>query len=248
MQSQNHILDAPPTDSNFAETINVSGKSNYGAPLYKPLLMNNWMSNIAQQYAIDSFDYSTTSIYDSVLFRKGISHYSGLTLTANLPWFVWFTEMYQSFECHFDLVLIPVKHSAHRGVISVSCTLFGATPENISENFLPVEHFDISGEDTVEYVYPIPNVYAFSAKTFYEKGRNMTTKDTAATVPQFSTLLTTVDIRAVTPLASSSMLPPTITFIVCLRPDLSTLKLHNPVLGSNRRFVNADRFPTWHHD
>lgn len=248
MQSQNHVLDAPPTDSNFAETVNVSGKSNYGAPLYKPLLMNDWMSNIAQQYAISAFDYTTTSTYDSTLYHAQIAHTTGIVDLNIQPWFLWFVSMYQSFECMFDLVLIPVKHSAHRGVISVFCTLFGSSVDNVAQAFTPVEHFDISGEDTNEYVYPIPNVYAFSGKTFYERARNLTTNLTAATTPQYSTFLTTVDIKAVTPLASSSMLPSSVTFLVCLRPRLSTLKLHNPVLGSMGRYYVNGRFSNWNHD
>lgn len=250
MQAQsNHVFDAPSIDTNFPTTVSVAGKSNYGAPLYKTLSYNNWLQNISIPYAIASFDYSTTSIRSTPLFNDSINAFTGTTTSIIMPWFIWFITNYQAFECAFDLVLRPVKHSAHRGVIGVSTTLFGSSSTNISQGFLPIKHFDISGEDTAEYVYPIPNIYAFGAKAFYEKGRILYEPvPTSSTQPIYATQMAHLRIEAVTPLVASSMLPSTITFIVLLRPNLSTLKLHNPVLAASQRLASVNRPLTWTHD
>lgn len=248
MQAQNHVLDAPVGDSNFAGTVNVSGKSNYGAPLLKPLAYNGWMNNIAQEYAIITFNYSDTNAVGDILFSDSVHPFYGTTTGNIMPWFLWFLTNYQSFECQFDLVFKPVKHSSHRGVFSVASTLFGSSSTNLEQGFLPLKHFDISGENSDEYVYPIPQVYAFSAKTFYEYGRNLSSVSAAATTPFYATYLANVNVRVSTPLVSSSMLPSQISVIMCLRPNISTLKVSNPVLASSVRTIATQRLTNWSHD
>lgn len=215
--------------SNFPTTIGVVGKTHYGDPLYKTIDSNSWLMNIAQEYVVFTFEYSTTStgsLYSNPLLPKPTD------VATNPPWFWWFMGFYMGFECEFDVLFEPIKHSAHRGAFSVSITVNDPTAEHIASGFLPLKIFDISGE-TSDLVYPVPNVYAYNAKMYPNDNRSITEIITGSR-PYMSMSLGTIDINAVTPLAASAMLPDTITILVKLLPKIQTLRLVNPILPYDR--------------
>lgn len=240
-----HALSMSDVDTTFPTTVPVAGKANYGDPIYKTP-QHAWLANIGQEFAIDSFDYSTTSVSITPIYSSAIFPYNMAATVSQLsiPWFVWYVCQFQSWTCAFDLVLQPVKHSAHRGALSVACTLNRPDGENLSSQFLPVQIYDISGDTDSEYVYPIPCVYAFSAKIPIESARNLTSNETER-IPKYAFNLTHLTVMPVVPLSSSDMLPPTITFKVILRPKIETLTVNHPVLPSYHRLVGGRITSVW---
>lgn len=220
----------PPVDTTFPSTVPVAGKASYGLPVQNNII-NSWFQNIMQDFCIDTFEYSTSSSMTTPLFSRLISPFPD-NANYNLPWWTWYVCQFQEWRCKFDLVLVPIKHSSHRGAISVSCTLNPPSDEKLSTQFLPVMTFDISGDVQSEYVYPIPCVYAFSSKTQFENARNLTGIDNHL-IPKFTLDLTHLTIMAFTPLSSSAMLPSVITFKILLRP--SNLEVSHPVNPSFHR-------------
>lgn len=235
----------PDVDTTFPTTVPVVGKANYGEPIYKTPQFS-WLSNIGQEFAIDFFDYWTTSTSESPIYSSDIFPYdmAVASTAAALPWFVWYLCQFQSWTCAFDLVLKPIKHSAHRGALSVACTLNEPTTDNLTTQFLPINIYDISGDTESEYVYPIPCVYAFSAKIPIEGARNLTNNVTEI-IPKYAYNLTRLTILPVTPLASSSMLPNVITIKIILRPRMETLTVNHPVLPSYHRLRSGRITSVW---
>lgn len=245
MNTTEHVMQAQPIDSTFSSTIQVAGKANYGAPLYKSITENSWLMNIAQDFAFATFVYTTSSDGSNYLFNSPIYPYIG-SQNDILPWFPWFLSNYIGFKCDFDLVLEPVMHSAHRGVISVCCTINAPSTINSSEGFLPLENFDISGATCTELIYSLPNVYAYSGKMLYDVNRDLSSLPAGDTrLPYMFDKIGNVGIRAVTPLSSSNMLPSNINIILKLRPKIETLELFSPVLGASGKLSGDRMGPTW---
>lgn len=240
-QQSLHALSMPPVDTTFPSTVPVAGEASYGIPVSKPAT-NAWMSNIMQDICIGSFEYSNTSSLHDPLFSRLIYPFP-TTSQYRLPWFVWYVSQYQSWSSSFDLVLQPIKHSSHRGAIAVMCTHEEPNADQIFEAFLPMKIFDISGDGEAEYIYPIPNVYAFTSKTAYDSSRNLTSIENFL-LPKYALALTHLTITAQVPLSTSSMLPSTITFKVLLRPK-GDLKVSHPVLPSTSRFYEGRINNTW---
>lgn len=248
MNQTEHIMQTQPTDSTFASTVTVAGKSNYGEPIYKSLINNQWLQNITQEYVVSSFTYSTSNNAGNLLYNTVLNP---VFLTNNMmPWFIWFVSNYQGFKCDFDLVLEPIMHSAHRGILAVAVTLDMPSSVNSDSGFLPIENFDISGASDQEYVYALPNVYAFNGKMYFEDARDLGTPiSSTSRVPIMATRLGYLQIRAVTPLASSSMLPNTITVLIKLRPKIQNLTVFAPIIPSAERLATVGRLaPEWLND
>lgn len=240
-QQSLHALSMPDIDTTFPSTVPVAGEASYGvSTVTHP--ENTWMANIGQDICLDYFDYTTSSESGTILFDKNISLYL-VNNTPILPWHIWFVSQYQSWSCEYDLILKPVKHSAHRGAISVSCTLNTPTDKNTDSSFLPIKIFDISGDTDGEYVYSIPSVYAFSTKTNFEQARNLI--NFGSSVPKYTYNLTWLRITSVVPLVSSSLLPSTITFKVILRPNIKTFSVGHPLLPSYHRIGDGRISTTW---
>lgn len=240
-QQSLHALSMPPVDTTFPSTVPVAGEASYGIPVSKPAT-NAWMSNIMQDFCIGSFDYEVTSSLTTPIYSTRIYPFR-TNAQLRLPWFHWYVSQFQSWSSSFDLVLQPIKHSAHRGAIGVICTHEVPSNESLTNGFLPMKIFDISGDDESEYVYPIPNIYAFSTKTTYDDARNLTDIDDFL-LPKYAYALTNLTVMAQVPLSSSSLLPPLITFKVLLRPK-GDLKVSHPVLPSTSRLAEGRITKFW---
>nr|WPV63620.1 MAG: hypothetical protein [Wufeng shrew polycipivirus 3] len=246
-----HVMSVQEAQSTFPAAVSVVGKSNYGEPIYKSLTHNSWLSNIGQEFVIANFNYSTNSSQTEPLFQDYIYPVNTNANNATISWFNFFVSNYQSFTCRFDILLEVVKHSAHRGIISMAFTVLKPTAQNLSEQFLPIALYDISGEEEMDYVYSIPSIYAVGSKMFIDSARDITNEKLAVTqrVPQLMNQLGYLTISAIVPLESSAMLPSEITCILKLRPDISTLRTYHPVLGSSNRFTAGQRMPgLWQND
>lgn len=240
-----HVMSIPEADSTFSSSVTAVGKANYGAPLYKPLLNNAWISNIGQEYVWGYFEYTTTSIgavpgFTGAPINPMLGNWDALTP----PWFVWFLSHYQSWACEFTLVFQAIAHSSHRGVLAISTTLHQPTPAAMDRQFLPVKNWDISGEN-LETEYPIPNIYAVSGRSYFDISRDLRNPIGTPSMPVLATTLGRLNIEYVTSLMASSMLPSTITVLIKLRPNISTLRLHHPVLASSQKFSSA--LTPWEH-
>lgn len=243
----NHVMDVLPDESNFATTIAVEGKTNYGIPLYRPPAARLWTRNLFQDYVYASFNFTTSQNIGTLLFDgEVIPCRLPSNEVSTLPWFLWLISHMQAWQCEFDLVVKFVCHSAHRGSFSATTTLQVPSTGYSPIAFEPIKHFDISGDTyDAEYVVPVPNVYAAGAKFYPDNARFLFT-DPRVTLPDYAQRLTWLQLRVVTMLSASSMLPDTITGLIFLRPKPETFKMTNPVLPSFSRYLNTGGVPsTW---
>lgn len=244
MSEQNieHAMSMAEIDSTLPSTVPVAGRDTYGTPLFKTPL-NSWLSNIYQEYAIDSFDYSVTSTPETPLYNRLINPIP-VGEQSSLPWAVWYLTNYQAYSCEYNIILEIVKHSAHRGAIAVSTTLDEPLENNSSSYFLPTQVWDISGDTENSYIYKIPNIFGLGMRMAIDNARNINFP-TDQVIPKFSFNLCHLSIFATTPLVASTMLPSTVTVIVKLQIVPGSLKVAHPVLPSYHRFRRGGTLPTW---
>lgn len=245
-----HSMESQVSDSTLSAQVPVQGKTTYGTPILKTLELNSWISNIGQEYAIGSFNYTTASTAASILFATRVF----ITLESGVgfqPWFLWYVSQYQAFECEFDLVFEPIQHSGHRGAFSVMWTLDAPRTDNVLNLFLPISNFDISGNQNQEFVYSIPSVYATPQKSNFNVGRILTPNKNGlggALLPQLVSALGYVLVKSLVPLTSSSMLPSIVPIIIKLRPKIETLRVYHALLPSENKLSSTVQIGTWPND
>lgn len=250
VQPSEHTLSMPPIDSTFPSTVPVAGKASYGIPVMDSL-SNDWIERISQPFSVGAFNYNTSSSTTVPLFDVDI--YPLVDHPNFMTWFHWKVCQYQAFQCEFDLEIELIKHSSHRGILSIATTLNPISTENLGQYFAPFENWDISGDVGSTYTYKIPNVYGFSSKYMLERARILnypaavgeSPNPDAKYQPHMAFKLCHLTIMASVPLVSSSMLPSEITGIIKLVPNISTLKLQHPLLPSKHRTLEATAVPVW---
>lgn len=223
-QEIEHTLPPVVPEATLPNQVGASGDLTYGFPFLKTLTNNSWFANIAQEFAIMSFTWSTSAESGTLITGGALRPY----LTGNLlPWFPWFLSFHHSYKCDFWLEIEIIAHTSHRGSLSVFLT--GRIPENehVANRFLPHQLCDISG-GVHNFRIKIPNMY-----TSMQKLVDPLRAQQVAPNVRFLFLdhyLCASRVIVDSPLIGSAFLPNSVTGIVKLVPDISTLK----VTGSQR--------------
>lgn len=223
-QEIEHTLPPVVPEATLPNQVGASGDLTYGFPFLKSLTNNSWFANIAQEFAIASFNWTTSFESDTTLITNALRPY----LSGNLlPWFPWFLSFHHSYKCDFWIEIELIAHTSHRGALAVYMT--GRIPENShrQKRYLPYQLCDISG-GVHNFRIKVPNMYT-SMQKLVDPLRALQPANNVRFL-FLDHYLCRLEIRVDSPLIGSAFLPNSITGLVKLVPDIKTLK----VTGSQR--------------
>lgn len=229
-QTVEHSMMAAAPATTLQTQINAGGKMADGVPSPCALPINTWAERIGYEYCIDQIKWAAADPTGTVIKDRDVNPFDLRTFeNYRCPWFPWYLTFYMQYTCSFDLELEFITHSAHRGSVAVHLTGSRLSDDHKTSLMAPTTICDISGGQKI-FVIPIPDMYSSTVKLVNPYQKIEKVADGDAIVPHYlDVYLAHLTVTVQTPFVASSLLPSDCLILIKLRPNLSTLRLFNPV-------------------
>lgn len=218
-----HSLVEDPPSTTLPNQVSAGGDMEMGFPKPISLMKNGWFSRIANPIPIKILTWATANSADTSLMSEFLHPFQVWFKSAKIPWFLWLVQTSVAYSCDFTLRLEIIGHSMFRGALSVMMHPLKAPSVTLMNNLYCNNHIcDISGGQNV-FDIPIPNYYTSAAKLVYPSRNWVTERDLIHLLDYF---LCQLSIRVESQLVGSDLLPPSVSVILSIVPNVASLKLY----------------------